>query len=113
MKKLFLTTVCFFAMIGALSASPFLVCDCQDNVEQYVVNMDGAIAIVDASDGAGTSMVCTNGQKRLSYDVGSISDGNHHVEVKAKNKWGESVAVPFDFSKTLPGEITGIGLSAD
>ena len=76
-------------------ASPFLVCDPQTNVTHYVVTIDGDTTEVLAFDlGDGTVM--------LRYDLAGVSSGTHNMEIKAKNVWGESVAVPFDFVKALP-----------
>ena len=75
-------------------AAPFLICDPQTNVTHYVIT--GSINVTVLATPYG------NGTVRLEYDLAGISMGNHNVEVKAKNIWGESVAVPFVFSKQVP-----------
>jgi len=84
---------------------PYLVTAPQKDVTSYLVDLDGTVTespanIVDA--GAGTS--------RLYLDVSGVSLGTHHVEIVAKNMWGQSDPVPFDFVKALPGAPSGIGL---
>ena len=113
MKKL-IVFLAIMLMAGTAWASPFLVCDCQDDVEQYVLIFDGGTPIiVDAIDGSGTDVVCTGAQKRLSFDVAplALTDGQHTVEGAAKNLWAESTYVPLDFNKAVPSSGTGIGLS--
>ena len=112
MKKFIITILALAIMLMASTAwaAPFLVCDCQDDVEQYVLVFDGGTPIiVDA-----VSTDCTGTQKRLSFDVAplALADGNHSIEGRAKNIWGESTVTPFDFNKAVPSSGTGIGLSA-
>ena len=108
--KTFLITLCILAMATIAWSSPFLICDCQDNVEQYILIFDGGTPII--SDAVSTD--CTGDQKRCSFDVGplGLTDGTHHIEGAAKNIWEESAYVPFDFNKAVPSSGTGIGLSA-
>lgn len=42
--------------------------------------------------------------------VDTEADGNHDTSVKYRNVWGESIAVPFAFKKSLPPDVLGIGL---
>ena len=109
MKKLIII-LAIVLMASAAWASPFLVCDCQDNVEQYVLIFDGGTPIM--VDSVDTN--CTGAQKRLSFDVAplALADGQHTVEGAAKNIWGVSTYVPLDFNKAVPASGTGIGLSA-
>jgi len=109
MKRLILV-LAIILMASSAWASPFLVCDCQDNVEQYVLIFDeGTPIMVDA-----VATDCTGAQKRLSFDVAplALADGQHTVEGAAKNIWGSSAYVPLDFNKAVPVSGTGIGLSA-
>jgi len=95
MKKIILIiflVVCFFT-VPAFSA-PFLVCDPQTNVTHYVITGDINITIPAIDLGDNTV--------RLVYDLGSVMERRYDIEVKAKNEWGISTAVPFDFTKALP-----------
>lgn len=94
--KLPMLFIGLFLLIPCLTfASPFLVCDPQTNVTHYIVTINGNTTEVLAFDlGDGTVM--------LRYDLAGILTGIHNTTVKAKNIWGESVAVPFEFVKALP-----------
>ena len=84
-----------FIAITAL-ADPFLVCDPQPktDVTHYVITGD-INATVPAKD-------LGDGTVRLEYDLAGIVEGTFNLEVKAKNVWGQSTPVPFDFVKALP-----------
>lgn len=90
-------------------AAPFLVCDCQDNVEWYVITIDSGTPIQSTA----VATDCTGSQKRLSLDMAplSLADGQHSLTGYAANVWGQSTSVPFDFSKVVPGTQHGTGLS--
>lgn len=103
-KKLFtLITVLFFIvlLVPVLAfASPFLVCDPQTNVTHYVITGDINVTVPATDLGDGTV--------RLQYDLNGITEGTFNIQVKAKNVWGESVIVPFDFVKALPVALEAI-----
>jgi hypothetical protein len=87
---------------------PFVVCDPVPTTgvqpTKYVLTMDGGATFeVDPQ-------VVTAGAVRLHYDVTSVSVGNHRLTVSAKNVWGQSIAVPFDFTKSVPSQVTNLGL---
>jgi len=96
MKKSFITILFFIALLLPVLAfaSPFLVCDPQTNVTHYVITGDINVTVPATDLGDGTV--------RLQYDLAGITEGTFTIEVKAKNVWGESVTVPFDFVKALP-----------
>ena len=75
-------------------ASPFLVCDPQTNVTHYIITGDINTTVPAVNLGDGTF--------RLEYDLAGITEGTFNLEVKAKNVWGQSTPVPFDFVKALP-----------
>ena len=102
-KKLMLGVLVLMMFTGTVLADPFLVCDPQTNVTHYVITLDGISTTVPAVDLGDDTF-------NLSFDLGGIDVGNHNVELKAKNIWGESIAVPFVFVKSLPEVPTGIGL---
>ena len=81
-------------LVGQAFAAPFLVCDPQTNITEYIITGDINITVPAFDLGDGTV--------RLQYDLSGITEGTFNLQVKAKNIWGESVAVPFDFVKALP-----------
>ena len=68
-------------------ASPFLVCDVDENATHYILSFNGGEPIEVIAP--------------LKYDVSQLPVGSHTVEVKAKNElWGiVSDASPFSFIK--------------
>ena len=97
-KKLFTLIALVFFIVLLLPvlafANPFLVCDPQTNVTNYVITGDINVTVPATDLGDGTV--------RLQYDLAGITEGTFKLEVKAKNIWGESISVPFDFVKALP-----------
>ena len=88
---------CFLAMFtnNMARAAPFLICDPQTNVTHYVVTINEITETVAAYDlGDGTVM--------LAYDLKDVDTGLNTCLVKAKNEWGESVNVPFSFTRAPP-----------
>jgi len=99
--------VVFFVLTSIAHSAPFLVCDPQPNhITHYMVNMDGTETEVPAQD-------LGDGTVRLHYDLAGLSEGQHHVEVRAKNVWGVSDPAPFDFTKSSPVLPTGFSISAE
>ena len=109
-KFIVLVSTFMFVLFGVLCSlvfsSPFLVCDPQTNVTHYVIIIDGNEHVVEAQD-------LGDGTVRLYYDLGGFSEGSHTIQVKAKNLWGVSEPVPFEFTKSLPPTPTGLSLSAE
>jgi hypothetical protein len=110
MKKIIVPIIAaLFLIAGSAAAGPFLVCDPQPGpgqpggVENYIVILDGTPYVSTPED-------LGDGTVRLHYDLAGIAVGDHNVEVKAENKWGESAPVPFAFTKQLPPSPTNIGL---
>ena len=83
-----------FAVVNA-RADPFLMCDPQINVSYYVVTIDGIMETVPAFD-------LGDGTVRLNFDLAGITEGEHTCSIKAGNAWGESVSVPFVFTRAGP-----------
>jgi len=98
MKKIILT-ICFLVMASFVWASPFLVCTPDPIVDNYLIKVNSADAIELPAP--------------LHWDLGPLSDGTYNLEVAAKNEWGQSIYVPFDFNKAFPEGPLGIGLSAE
>lgn len=89
-------------------AAPFIVTDPQDKtlITNYAISIDnGADQIIPP-----TAVTGDTTKVRLVVDVSTVSAGNHTFKVKTINMWGESVYVPFTFSKALPPVPSGIKL---
>ena len=87
--KNFLFTIGFiFLTCTLVHAAPFLVCDEDSNVTSYLVTLDSGEEVEVPAP--------------LRFDLSGISEGEHVIEVKAKNVYGESAPVPFEFIKALP-----------
>jgi len=100
MKKLILVVLFLsISITSAVWASPFLVCTVDPVVTSYLIKVNGAEAIEVSAP--------------LHWDVGPLANGTYALEVAAKNMWGQSIYVPFDFTKKLPNTPLGIGLSAE
>ncbi len=80
-------------------AAPFLVCTVDPVVTNYLIKINGANAIEVPAP--------------LHCDLEPLLDGTYNLEVAARNEWGQSIYVPFDFIKKLPDGPLGLGLSAD
>ena len=108
MKKLIIGFVLVLFLTPMAWGAAYITCDCQDYVGWYDVKINSANPIQSiAVDGS-----CPVGQKRMSFQVDTMPDGQYNLEIRAANMWGESAYVPFDFSKAVPGTPSGIGLSA-
>ena len=104
MRRYLFVAILFFALglfflswliVANAQADPYLICDPQLNVSYYVVTIDGIIETVPAFDlGDGTVM--------LNFDLAGITEGEHNCLIKAGNSWGESVSVPFVFTRAGP-----------
>ena len=107
MKKILIILGIVFLCYGVAFSSPFLVCEPvpADTVTHYRVKIDGASAITVPAYGN------PDGTVMLHYDCAGLSNGNHNFEIAAANIWGESVYVPFDFSKQVPGGLLNIRIS--
>ena len=100
-KLLFLIITALICMGASLAfAAPFLVCDPQTNVTHYVITGDINVTVPAKDLGDGTV--------RLEYDLDGITDGIHTLELKARNIWGDSTPVPFEFVKALPDAVEAI-----
>lgn len=105
MKKLWLIVGILFMVVGVCQAAPFLVCDAQDGVTKYVLDIDGVELPEGIAEADGS----------IHYDMASyVNTGNHTVRAKAGNVWGWSTySDPFDFDANVPGVYTGFGFSAE
>jgi len=89
MKILVVMVLLLFIIVPCLYANPHLVCDPQEGVETYELDIDGNISIVqpDPNDVYG-----------FMYDLQGISNGVHSGKARAGNLWGWSDwCPPFGF----------------
>lgn len=93
MKKIFLIALIIGLFVSVAGAAPFLVCDPQENVDSYIVIIDGQNSET---------------QYPLHYDLQELQRGNHTVEVKAKNIWGESESSKIIFWSGAPDAPTNL-----
>jgi len=95
-KRTLVISLIIVAAATLAYAGPYLVCDPDPVAESYVVVLDNGEQIETPAP--------------LRYDLANIDEGQHVVEVQAKNKWGVSSAVPLEFQKTLPVSPTNLRL---
>jgi len=91
-------------------SAPYLISDCQDDFQgDYVLIFDANIQATCPA----VQMDCPEGKVRVNFDMATLNlpDGQHSMEGYARNVWGESIHVPFGFSKQVPGNPSGIKLS--
>ena len=107
MKTLLMVTILAMAFTaGTAGAEPFLVCDpTTDQITEYVLVIDDRDPVTSVPEDLG------DGTVRLKYDLEGLSIGQHHIEVRARNIWGQSDAAPFDCIKSLPGQPAGLKIS--
>ncbi|MCK4718739.1 MAG: hypothetical protein KAT70_08730, partial [Thermoplasmata archaeon] len=103
-KKIMLIVIvmALLCMPALVWGAPYLVCDPMENVTHFIVTIDGVEREVEAVD-------VGDGYVILKYDLTGVSNGTHDVTVKAKNLWGQSVAVPFVFTREGPDIPANIG----
>lgn len=105
MKRLFFLIV-FLLIPMIVWAGPFVVCDpylsSSPQPTIFIVVMDGGTA----SDSQ--PQLLADGSKRLHYDVGLVSAGNHTITVKAcldDPVWGRLCSSESPFSFTRPATL--------
>jgi len=87
---------------------PFLICDAQTNVDDYVIYSVAGTTCT-AGDIAGKTPVTT--PYPLHYDLEGIPTGAFHYCIAAENVWGQSILVPFGSTKAVPGSPANTRLS--
>ena len=88
MKKLI--AICLFVLLtGVAYANPFLVCDPQSNVTEYVIRSGGQEVVTPYP---------------LHYDLQGLPDGSYTFYVRARNADGDSAEVEFSF--VLPIQVS-------
>jgi len=78
-----------------------------EEVDYYIIDIDGTIYNAEPE--------VVGDQARLHWVLpDDLPNGSHTVIITAANAWGEGPpSDPFVFEKSLPGQVSGIGLSAD
>ena len=102
--KILLALIILLVFPVITQAAPFLICDPQVGINEYVVTYDGIEEIVSYNENHSSGSV-------ILKDLAGITEGNHTIDVKAVNVWGESATVNFPFSKILPTAVTGIAIA--
>jgi len=106
--KILLVLALMFIPYLAFGA-PFLICDAQTNVDDYVIySIAGATCT--SGDIAGKTPVST--PYPLHYDLSGLSQGAFHYCIASENVWGQSILVPFGSTKAVPGAPVNIRLSS-
>ena len=77
-----------------------------EEADYFEVEIDGAVVRADAQRDGDKS--------RLHHDLTGMTTGGHNVRIRAVNGWGVGPwSDPFAFTATLPGQVSGVGLSPD
>jgi len=107
--KIVLIVLCFlFLPITALAVGPYLICDAQTSVDNYVLYQVTGTTCT-PSDISGKTPI--NTPYPLHYDLSGLSQGAFHFCVAAENVWGQSIMVPFGSTKTVPSAPANLRLS--
>jgi len=85
---LIILLVLFYVGVVSVSAKPFVVCDPQVDVEEYVLVLNDGSEIVTPAP--------------LKYDLADLLPGQYVLVAYAKNGvWRSDASVPLDFTKPL------------
>lgn len=104
------TAICLIGLTwSTCSAAPYLVSNPYPSTgtqpDYFLVIFDG---------GAPTQSVpySVSGGTALHFDLAGIPSGNHTVGVAAcSSLWGCSASTPFEFTKKVPADPAGVGIS--
>ncbi len=105
MKRLLFALV-FVLMFGVSTvfAAPFLICDPQANVDEYVLEINGTETSEFASEVDGS----------VRYDLAALAEGAFTIKAKAGNIWGWSDwSDPLSDTKALPQTPMGLRVSSE
>ena len=107
-KKTFLIVSVLVLLPIFAWASPWLVCDPQTNVDNYVLYQVAGNTCT-PGDIAGKTPIET--PYPLHYDLQGLAQGAFHFCIAAENIWGQSNLVPFGSTKAAPGDPANTRLS--
>ena len=104
MKRLFGLIALLIVFVAApVWAQPYLVCDPQEAVETYEVDINGVITTLEADP---------TGEFGFKMDLADIQNGIYNAKARAGNIWGWSEwSVPFGFVVQRCGPPQNIRLS--
>ena len=109
LKKLLITLALGLSLVFAstVMAYPYLVSNPHDSATYYIIRL-----LNDPADETDDQLFNVNAQEdgSLRADLINFPAGDNQVKVLAGNVFYESVEVPFEFSKTLPGVPSNIAL---
>ena len=98
--KLFTLTAVFFLVAALGSAQPYLTCDpyAADGVQP-----DDFVIVLNNVTHYSAAVTDQNGLRILLFDLNGLwQPGQNTTVVWARNVWGESAQIPFDFNAGLP-----------
>ena len=114
MKKLMGLVIFMVVLLKPLMGlcAPFLVCDTvpttQTQPNYYLIVPDGGAPITSPAQ------VMPDSSVRIHHDMAGVTTGPHSWTVAAcSDLWGCSAAVPFGFTKAVPGGPANTRLSAN
>ncbi len=108
MKKIMLLILLLVFLPIIAWAKPFLVCDAQTNVDDYILYQVAGTTCT-PTDITGKTKIIT--PYPLHYDLEGLSSGVFHFCIAAENIWGQSNLVPFGSTKVAPGDPANTRLS--
>lgn len=98
--KLFTLTAVLFLVAALGSAQPYLTCD---PYPASGAQPDDFVIVLDGNTYYSAAVVDANGLRILLFDLAGLwQPGQNSTIVWARNVWGESAQVPFDFNAGLP-----------
>ena len=90
---IFLVLVITFLLPATSRAAPFLICDPQTEVTEYIIDINGTELSAFSAEADGS----------MRYDLQGLAEGSYTVKAKAGNLWGWSAfSDPFVFNVTIP-----------
>ena len=108
MKVKMILVLILVLMASTAWGKPFLVCDAQTNVDDYVLYQVTGTTCT-PTDISGKNPITT--PYPLHYDLQGLPIGAFHFCVAAENVWGQSNLVPFGSTKIVPGDPANTRLS--
>ena len=90
---IFLVFAITFLLPAMSRAAPFLVCDPQSGITEYIIDINGTELSVFSAESDGS----------MRYDLQGLAERSYTVKAKAGNLWGWSAySDPFVFNVSIP-----------
>jgi len=102
----FITSFALMALLLPVLAfgNPFLVCDPQEGVTYYDLEINGTM----------TEGIPAEADGSIKYDLAGITEGDYTVRARCYNLWEVSDwSLPLDFTKAVPGKPTSLRVSSE